>query len=545
MRPPLLNSSQQEKTQANPIQQQDAVARTQGVETHPIEVSQQPTAANPRIPYYAPPVGYIKFQNNALRQNQTIAPGIEMVRASTPLIKQVEATAPEKAKKPSPIINLLRAALPPILAFAIPFAIYYTLALYGIDISHIMYFIVMLSLLGTAYLIGVEALVALRIDNPPLEPVMAYPPASAIIAAYLPNEAATIVETVNVILNTIHYPAPFQLILAYNTPRDMPVEYELQAIAQRDSRLHLLRVQNSTSKAQNVNRALDDVTGDFVGVFDADHHPAPNSFTRAWRWLTQGYDVVQGHCVIRNGESSWVARLVAVDFEVIYALGHPGRTRMHGFGVFGGSNGYWRTGLLRQTGMRHSMLTEDIDSSLRVVQQGYKIAYDPMIISRELAPETLGALWNQRMRWAQGWFQVSLKHFIPALRSPYLSIKQKLGMIHLLFWRELYMWLSIQIIPILTFQALHGTIEWFYPPFLFSSFITLCVGPVQILLAYIAAAPDIKQHRSWFISYGLYSLLFFTAWKNHISRVAHLKEAFGEREWKVTPRTSAPQAKGN
>lgn len=423
-----------------------------------------------------------------------------------------------------------------VLAFIIPFFIYNGLAMYNIDISHIMYFFVVISLLTTAYFIGVEALVALRVDHPPRQPVLPYPPASAIIAAYLPNEADTIVETVNAILNGIEYPAPFQLILAYNTPRDLPVENTLRQIAYRDSRLHLLRVANSTSKAENVNRALQEVKGDFVGVFDADHHPAKNAFTRAWRWLAQGYDVVQGHCVVRNGHKSWVARLVAVDFEVIYALGHPGRARMHGFGVFGGSNGYWRTGLLRQTGMRQSMLTEDIDSALRVIRQGYKIAYDPLLVSRELAPETLKALWNQRMRWAQGWFQVSLKHLLPALWSSHLSFRQKLGLIHLLFWREIYLWISVQVIPIIAFQALHENIDWLYPPFIISSIFTLCIGPIQVLLAYFAAAPEIRRHKGWFISYALLSILFFTAWKNNISRIAHLKEMLGEREWKVTPR---------
>ncbi|CAM5304100.1 hypothetical protein SANTM175S_09801 [Streptomyces antimycoticus] len=87
--------------------------------------------------------------------------------------------------------------------------------------------------------------------------------------------------------------------------------------------------------------------GEFVGIFDADHHPVPDAFQHAWHWLSGGYDVVQGlDCVIRNGESSWVSKLVGVEFEAIYAVSHPGRTRLYTFGVFGGSNGFWRTDLL-------------------------------------------------------------------------------------------------------------------------------------------------------------------------------------------------------
>ena len=41
-----------------------------------------------------------------------------------------------------------------------------------------------------------------------------------------------------------------------------------------------------------------------------------------------------------------------------------------GFGVFGGSNGFWKTPLLQRIGMNGGMLTEDIDSSMRVLEEG-------------------------------------------------------------------------------------------------------------------------------------------------------------------------------
>src|SRR5690606_34625966 len=134
-----------------------------------------------------------------------------------------------------------------------------------------------------------------------------------------------------------------------------------------------VRVPGSSSKAQNVNAALGLVTGAFVGVFDADHRPDPGSFERAWRWIDSGVDVVQGHCVIRNGDASAVSRTVAVEFEQLYAVSHRGRQLLHGFGVFGGSNGFWRTELIRTVRMSPAMLTEDIDASLRAVRAGARI----------------------------------------------------------------------------------------------------------------------------------------------------------------------------
>ena len=143
------------------------------------------------------------------------------------------------------------------------------------------------------------------------------------IAAYLPNEADTIVETLRTFLAQ-EYAGGLQVVLAYNTPTLMPVEAELRQLAQDHEQLTVIKVPDSTSKAQNVNAALRVVDGEFVGIFDADHHPMHGAFERAWRWIADGADVVQGHCVIRNADESWLTRLVAVEFEQLYAVSHPG-----------------------------------------------------------------------------------------------------------------------------------------------------------------------------------------------------------------------------
>jgi len=33
--------------------------------------------------------------------------------------------------------------------------------------------------------------------------------------------------------------------------------------------------------------------------------------------MVVGADVIQGHCVVRNGRAGWLSRMVAVDFESI------------------------------------------------------------------------------------------------------------------------------------------------------------------------------------------------------------------------------------
>ncbi len=428
-----------------------------------------------------------------------------------------------------------------LIGVGVPFLAYALLYRYVYDISGIAYLIVVFSLITTAYFIWAEGFHALFVKEPPEEPGRAYPKASAIIAAYLPNEAATIVDTLES-FQRLDYPDGLEIILAYNTPRPLPVEEVLRQMAAADDRIRLVRVEGSTSKAQNVNAALAHVTGEFVGLFDADHHPNRDSFRRAWRSLSNGYDVVQGHCLIRNGSDSWVARSVAIEFEAIYAVSHPGRASLHQFGVFGGSNGYWITSTLRQTRMRGTMLTEDIDSSLRCVEEGFRIASDRGLISRELAPLTVSALWNQRMRWAQGWFQVSLKHLVLGLTSRHMSRRQKMGYFHLLAWREMYPWIAMQIFPIVAFWMWRDGLEsvsWFIPFWIATALFTFSVAPGQVLFVARLGAPELSHKKWWLLSYLLISIVVYSEFKNVIGRVAQVKEFSGERQWKVTPRSAA------
>jgi len=450
-------------------------------------------------------------------------------------------SAPTDTKRSSRLRLPLQIVATYVVGLVVPFLLYWGFDAVGADITGAMYISVVAALVLTGVMIIVESIASVRQPEPP--PIGApYPKASAIICAYLPNEAGTILDTVDAFLSN-GYPGGLQVIVAYNTPTRLPVEDHLHRLAERHSELDVVRVDGSNSKAQNVNAVLHLANGEFTAMFDADHEPRPGSFERAWAWLSNGYDVVQGHCLTRNGSASRLASVVAVEFESIYAVSHPGRARLHGFGVFGGSNGYWRTDLLHETRMRGSMLTEDIDSSLRVVEQGHRIRSDRDIVSRELGTTTVQQLWNQRLRWAQGWFQVTLQHSRRVWQSRHLSMRQKLGMSYLLGWREVYPWLSLQVFPLIAFWLFRGDeFDLHQPVFFLATLFVLHVGPVQTLFAYALADPEIKQQRLWFLRYLVVSTLFYTEFKNTISRVAHIKELMGERSWRVTPRSQDPVA---
>ncbi|WP_213030106.1 hypothetical protein, partial [Acinetobacter baumannii] len=61
------------------------------------------------------------------------------------------------------------------------------------------------------------------------------------IAAYLPNEKATILDTVES-FQRLDYPADLQIIVAYNTPTPLGIEDDLREIAELDPRVLPLTV---------------------------------------------------------------------------------------------------------------------------------------------------------------------------------------------------------------------------------------------------------------------------------------------------------------
>ncbi|MDQ1398600.1 MAG: hypothetical protein QOK20_532 [Acidimicrobiaceae bacterium] len=434
-----------------------------------------------------------------------------------------------------------------VIAWVIPFLIYASLyRVFGLDVSGLGFWVVLGAVVVTALTVYAEALLALRRVTPPPATLEVYPSASAIVVAYLPNETSTLVETLSCLLAQ-DYPGPLEVVLAYNTPRRLPIEQELATMAAGDPRLILIRVGDSTSKAQNINAALQVVQGEMIGIFDADHRPMTQAFRRAAAWLASGVDVVQGRSVVRNGGDNRLARMVAVEFEGIYAVAHPGRAALHTFGIFGGSNGFWRAGVLNRLRMRPDMLTEDIDISIRAVFAGNRIAVDPQLISEELSPLTPMALWSQRIRWSHGWHQVSRKQVGRIWRNEVLTLRQRLGASFLLGWREAYPWVAAQMIPILAFSILvrpHVRIHWLAPLFLVTTLYVSSVGPVQALFAWRLSVPELRRRRWWWWQYVLLTGILFGEFKALVNRAAHLRELLGDRTWQVTPRTSAGEPGG-
>lgn len=266
-----------------------------------------------------------------------------------------------------------------------------------------------------------------------------------IIVAYLPNEQDIIMDRIHYLLEKIVYPRDkIHFNVIYNTPTPIePLESEMHALAMKEPNLRVFKVPGSKSKADNVNYYCSLDTGaDVSAIYDCDHYPHPYGP----RWAMERFagskniDIVQGRCVVFNTDASLMTAMIGIEFDKIYAVSHPGRSAMFDFGLFCGSNGYWRTPLLKELKMDETMLTEDIDSALRAFGHGANAVHDLNVVSFELAPTTMSAFWKQRLRWSQGWVQATFRHahliWSKSEEGKTRTLTQRFGLLSLLYVRE-------------------------------------------------------------------------------------------------------------
>lgn len=380
------------------------------------------------------------------------------------------------------------------------------------------------------------------------------PTLDLVIVAYLPNEQDIIMKQIRYALREIVYPKEkITVNVVYNTPKPIePLETELHNLMNRYPNLKVIKVTKSKSKADNLNHFLTyEGKSDIIGIYDTDHYPHPHGP----RWAAErfcrndGIDIVQGRCVVYNYDESWVTKLISAEFDMIYAVFHPGRAHAQGFGLFGGANGYWRSSLLKQIKMQGHMLTEDIDSTLRAFAAGAKMVHELNVVSYEQAPATIQAFNKQRLRWAQGWFQVTIRHATLAARqgAPGANIKSRFGIFVLLVFREAFFYILTQFSCLLlgnllthppsgvksVYESLFG-----YP---LSGWI-LCYNMLTLMITTGFTIRNRSEFTSaWTIAlYGALMPVYFTILAA-MGLFSHARELVKYEKWNPTARTAKPK----
>jgi len=158
--------------------------------------------------------------------------------------------------------------------------------------------------------------------------------------------------------------------------------------------------------------AMPYLSGDVVGVIDADTLVDPAFLERAMRaWRRDpDADALQVARRPRNASVSWLTRAQAEE-QLMDMASQCGRWVTDGTAELRGNGMFVRHAALEACGgWSERALTEDLELSTRMSAYGRHVTLAPEADVGEEAVETLGALWRQRLRWAEGSLRRLLEH---------------------------------------------------------------------------------------------------------------------------------------
>lgn len=187
-------------------------------------------------------------------------------------------------------------------------------------------------------------------------------------------------------------------------------EVALQAAESWPGRLRVVVDHNEPkNKPKALNTALPHCRGEVVGVFDAEDEVDSRLLRQVdAAFRRSGAQVVQGGVQLMNFSSSWYSLRNCLE----YFFWFRSRLHLHAIHRFiplGGNTVFVLSDILRAVGgWDPECLAEDCELGVRLSALGalVEVAYDPELATREETPDSIGALFKQRTRWNQGFFQV-------------------------------------------------------------------------------------------------------------------------------------------
>jgi cellulose synthase/poly-beta-1,6-N-acetylglucosamine synthase-like glycosyltransferase len=245
-----------------------------------------------------------------------------------------------------------------------------------------------------------------------------YPTVSIIVPAY--NEAKVIAKTVESLLEA-EYPHK-EIILVDDGSTDGTFE----EASKFDGRIKILRKENG-GKYSALNYGARFATGEILIVVDADTIIGRTSLLEiSKKFSDKSVVAVAGNIKVLN-RNSWLTKCQALEYIISI---QTFRRALDSFGtvtVVPGALGAFRKRILEETGFYDKeTLTEDFDVTVKALKTGFVVQGSSMALAYTQSPQTLGDLYNQRMRWYRGNFQTLWRH-IDALTNPRFGFLHRLG----------------------------------------------------------------------------------------------------------------------
>ncbi len=173
-------------------------------------------------------------------------------------------------------------------------------------------------------------------------------------------------------------------------------------------------------KAGALAAGLEQATGDFIAVFDADFVPKPDFLRKSMPYFAEeGVGMVQARWGFLNAGYSWLTRLQALLLSAHFDIEHAVRFGRGLFFNFNGTAGVWRKSAITSSGgWQSDTVTEDLDLSYRAQLAGWRFVYLHDVEVPSELPVNLSDFRCQQERWSKGAIQTARKLLPRVLAAP-------------------------------------------------------------------------------------------------------------------------------
>jgi cellulose synthase/poly-beta-1,6-N-acetylglucosamine synthase-like glycosyltransferase len=231
-------------------------------------------------------------------------------------------------------------------------------------------------------------------------PIDRWPLVSVLVPAH--NEERVIAATLRSLLQS-DYPT-FEVIVIDDGSSDRTAHI-VADIAKADARVQLLTQPRNLGKAHALNAGIALARADHLVIVDADTVTDPHFLEYITAPLIgESADAVAGNVKVGNRQHGHVVvKLQSIEYVCVLNAIRASQDRSNMITTIPGAAGAMRRSAVQSIGAYSaSTRAEDADLTLRLVNMGYRVRYEPRAIARTEAPETWRVLFHQRVRWLYG-----------------------------------------------------------------------------------------------------------------------------------------------
>jgi biofilm PGA synthesis N-glycosyltransferase PgaC len=256
------------------------------------------------------------------------------------------------------------------------------------------------------------------------------PPLSILVAAY--NEQDCIADTL-ASYAAQHYDAPLEITVIDDGSTDATAQRIRDFIAAArypvNQKISLLQMPRNGGKARALNAGLAQARHPLVVTTDADtllFRGALASLVLNHIASPKNTAATAGAVLVRNSRTNLITRLQEWDYFLGIAVVKRIQSLLQGTLVAQGAFSIYRKDVLLEVGGWEETVGEDIVLTWAMMCRGYRIGYAENAFVFTNVPESYGAYYRQRKRWARGLVEAFKRHprilTSPRLNTPFVYL---------------------------------------------------------------------------------------------------------------------------